>query len=276
MATPDALYDPAVALAFFRSAGKAERYAPGAIIFAENAKARSILLQRDRMYYVYDGEVSLVAKNNVIGRVLEGEVFGELAPLTRAPRSAAAVAKTACRVISLDDAEFRTALMKRPAFALMLMSVMVTRLRQTIGALREAGVLSVSGAWKEAAVFDRRQLADLVQGLANDPQIYYERGAMVIKEGAMGARMYTVLDGRVAVTIAGSMVERVGPGGVFGEAALVDQSTRMASVQAETDCSLQPVGRTAFLELVKVSPVFAERMLSALAQRLRLLTARLD
>ena len=276
MTTAQALYDPAVALAFFRSAGKAERYAPGATIFAENAKARSLLMQRDRMYYVYDGEVSLVAKNNVIGRVLEGEVFGELAPLTRAPRSAAAVAKTACRVISLDDEEFRTALMKRPAFALMLMSVMVTRLRQTIGALRDAGVLSVSGAWKEAAVFDRRQLADLVQGLANDPQIYYERGAMVIKEGAMGARMYTVLDGRVAVTIAGSMVERVGPGGVFGEAALVDQSTRMASVQAETDCSLQPVGRTAFLELVKVSPVFAERMLAALAQRLRLLTARLD
>jgi CRP/FNR family transcriptional regulator, cyclic AMP receptor protein len=276
MTTAQALYDPAVALAFFRSAGKAERYAPGATIFAENARARSLLMQRDRMYYVYDGEVSLVAKSKVIGRVLEGEVFGELAPLTRAPRSAAAVAKTACRVISLDDEEFRTALMKRPAFALMLMSVMVTRLRQTIGALRDAGVLSVSGAWKEAAVFDRRQLADLVQGLANDPQIYYERGAMVIKEGAMGARMYTVLDGRVAVTIAGSMVERVGPGGVFGEAALVDQSTRMASVQAETDCTLQPVGRTAFLELVKVSPVFAERMLSALAQRLRLLTARLD
>lgn len=276
MTSAQALYDPAVALAFFRSAGKAERYAPGATIFAENARARPLLMQRDKMYYVYDGEVSLVAKNKVIGRVLEGEVFGELAPLTRAPRSAAAVAKTACRVISLDDEEFRTALMKRPAFALMLMSVMVTRLRQTIAALRDAGVLSVSGAWKEAAVFDKRQLADLVQGLANDPQIYYERGAMVIKEGAMGARMYAVLEGRVAVTIAGSMVERVGPGGVFGEAALVDQATRMASVQAETDCSLQPVGRTAFLELVKVSPVFAERMLSALAQRLRLLTARLD
>ena len=276
MAAPQALYDPAVALAFFRSAGKPERFAPGATLFAENARARPLLLQRDRMYYVYDGEVSLVAKKKVIGTVRKGEVFGELAPLARAPRSAAAVAQTACRVIGLDEREFHAALMKRPGFALMLMSVMVARLRQTIAALRAAGVLSVSGAWKEAAVFDKRQLADLVQGLANDPQIYYERGAMVIKEGAMGARMYAVLEGRVAATIAGSMVERIGPGGVFGEAALVDQSTRMASVQAETDCSLQPVGRAAFLELVKVSPVFAERMLSALAQRLRLLTARLD
>jgi CRP-like cAMP-binding protein len=87
--------------------------------------------------------------------------------------------------------------------------------------------------------------------------------------------MYAVLEGRVAATIAGSMVERIGPGGVFGEAALVDQSTRLASIQAETDCKLQPIGRNAFLALVKLSPEFAQRMLANLAERLRVLTARL-
>ncbi len=269
------LYDPAVALAFFTSAGKPEKFAQGATIFAENEKARAILLQREKMYYVHEGEVSLVVKDKVIGRARKGELFGELAPLAHAPRSTAAVAKTACHVIALDEREFRGALMRKPVFALMLMGVMVARLRQSIATLHEEGKLSVAGAWKKAVVFDRGQLADLVQGLANDPQIFYDRGAMVIREGAMGARMYAVLEGRVAVSIAGSVVERVGPGGVFGEAALVDQSTRLASVQAETDCALQPVGRDAFLELMKVSPVFAERMLFALAERLRLLTARL-
>ena len=62
MTSPTSLYDPAVALAFFKSAGKPEKHPPGAIIFRENDKARSILLQRDKMYYVYQGEVSLVAK----------------------------------------------------------------------------------------------------------------------------------------------------------------------------------------------------------------------
>ena len=269
------LYDPAVALAFFKSAGKPEKYPPGAIIFRENEKSRPILLQRDSMYYVYDGEVSLVANAKFIGSVKKGEVFGELAPITHAPRSAGAVAKTACRVIALEDREFQDALAKKPAFALMLMSVMVGRLRQTIAALRDEGKLSASGEWKEAAVFDRRQLADLVQGLANDPPISFNRGAMVIKEGATGVRMYTVLEGRVAVTIEGSMVERIGPGGVFGEAALLDQTARLASVQAQTDCELQPIGRTAFLELVKVSPEFAAKMLRGLAERLRLLAERL-
>ncbi len=275
MASPNSLYDPAVALDFFKSAGRPEKFPPGATIFREHEKSRAILLQRDKMYYVYDGEVSLVAKKKAIGSVKKGEVFGELASITRAPRSAGAVAKTACRVIALDDREFQAALMRKPGFALMLMSVMVGRLRQTIAALRDEGKLSVSGQWKEAAVFDKRQLADLVQGLANDPPIYFDRGAMVIKEGSTGVRMYTVLEGRVAVTIEGSMVERIGPGGVFGEAALLDQSTRLASVQAETDCALQPIGRTAFLELVKVSPAFAEKMLYGLAERLRLLTERL-
>ena len=272
----NSLYDPAVALAFFKSAGSPEEYPQGANIFRENEKARSILLQRDKMYYVFDGEVSLVAKKKAIASVKKGEVFGELATLTHAPRTAGAVAKTACRVIALDDREFRAALLKRPAFALMLMSVMVARLRHTIVSLHAEGKLSVSGAWKEAAVFDKRQLADLVQGLAKDPPLYFDRGAVVIKEGSTGVRMYTVLEGRVEVTIEGSTVERIGPGGVFGEAALLDQATRLASVQAQTDCVLQPVGRTAFLELVKVSPAFAQKMLANLAQRLRLLAARLN
>ena len=275
MTSPNSLYDPAVALAFFKSAGTPEKHPPGAIIFRENDKARSILLQRDKMYYVYQGEVSLVAKKKYIGSVTEGEVFGELAPITHAPRSAGAVAKTACRVIALDDREFQAALVKKPVFALMLMSVMVARLRQTIAALRAEGKLSVSGAWKEAAVFDKHQLADLVQGLASDPPMYFDRGAMVIKEGSTGVRMYTVLEGRVEVTIDGSKVERIGPGGVFGEAALLDQAARLASVQAQTDCLVQPIGRTAFLELVKVSPAFAAKMLRGLAERLRLLTERL-
>jgi len=103
----------------------------------------------------------------------------------------------------------------------------------------------------------------------------YPQDATIFREGGAGVRMYAVLEGRVAVTIEGSMVERIGPGGVFGEAALLDQAPRLASVQAETDCLLQPVGRAAFLELVKVSPAFAQKMLANLAGRLRLLAARL-
>jgi CRP-like cAMP-binding protein len=62
---------------------------------------------------------------------------------------------------------------------------------------------------------------------------------------------------------------------VFGEAALVDKTSRLASAVAETDCALLPVTRNGFIGLVKMSPGFAEKMLASLAERLRFLTSRL-
>jgi CRP-like cAMP-binding protein len=88
--------------------------------------------------------------------------------------------------------------------------------------------------------------------------------------------MYAVVEGRVKVSIGGKVVERLGPGGVFGEAALIHASaTRIADAAAETDCSLLPIDRKAFLSLVKVSPEFAQALLTSLAGRLRTLTAKL-
>ncbi|MBI2749295.1 MAG: cyclic nucleotide-binding domain-containing protein [Burkholderiales bacterium] len=269
------IYDPAIALEFFKAAGKPQDVAQGTTLFAENEKARPILFKRDKMYLLLDGEVSLVAGKKVIGAVRKGEIFGEMAPISGSPRSATAVAKTACRLIALDDKEFQSALVKKPAFALMLMSIMIGRLRETIARLRASNALRGDGTWKESAVFDPERLAALVRGLEDDPPLYFDRKKPIIKEGQTGMRMYAVLEGSVAVSIDDSVVERLGPGGVFGELALVEQSPRLASAVAETDCSLLPISRNAFLTLVKTNPEFAASLLRALAERLKLLTSRL-
>jgi len=96
-----------------------------------------------------------------------------------------------------------------------------------------------------------------------------------MQEGTAGALMYVVLEGRLAISIRGGIVGRAGPGGVFGEMALVDQSVRAATATAETGCALLAINRAAFLQLVKTSPEFAESLLGSLAERLRLLTSRL-
>jgi CRP-like cAMP-binding protein len=96
-----------------------------------------------------------------------------------------------------------------------------------------------------------------------------------MQEGQAGLLMYVVTEGHVAVKIGERIVERLGPGGAFGEAALVEKSTRLASAVALTDCSLLPITRNAFLGLVKTSPGFTESMLSSLAERLRFLTSRI-
>jgi CRP-like cAMP-binding protein len=268
-------YDPAVALEFFKAAGKPADVARSGVIFAEKDEGRSLLFRHSKIYLVLDGEVSLSAGGKTIGAVRKGEIFGEMAAITHAPRTATAVANTDCRLIALDDEALESALEKKPAFALMLMSLMIARLRETIARLSAAGALAQGTEWQESAAFDRKQLADLVRGLAEDPPIYYQQGRQIMSEGQKALLMYVVVSGRVAVSIGGRVVERLGPGGAFGEAALVDQSPRLASAVAEADCELQPITRKAFLALVQLSPQFAHSMLAALAARLRFLTERL-
>ncbi len=270
------IYNPAVALEFFKSAGKPEDVAKGATIFAENDKARPYLFMRNKMYLLLDGEVDLVARKKIIGSVAKGEIFGEMASITQAPRTASAVAKTACRVIALDDKQFQDGLRKKPEFALMLMSMMIGRLRETIARLAEQTTLRGDAVMTEAVVFDPKRLAELAAGLSSDEPAYYDRGKNIVQEGQMGLRMYVVLEGRVAVSIfGGGVIERLGPGGAFGELALIEQTPRLASVVAETDCQLLPINRAAFLLLVKTSPEFAASLLGPLAERLKLLTSRL-
>jgi CRP-like cAMP-binding protein len=273
--TADATYDPAVALKFFRSAGKPADFAEGEKIFGENERAIP-LLRRQKMYLLLKGDVSLVSGKKTIGRVRAGEIFGEMAVISDAPRSAAAMAKTDCRVIALDDEAFEAALSKHPEFAVMLMSVMILRLRTTIAQLKARDALSEDARIKEARAFDPEVLGHLVEGLADDPPIFYQEGASIVTEGQKGLRMYAIVEGRVRITIQGRVVELLGPGGAFGEAALVSAAaTRIADATADTDCTVQAISKKAFLQLVKVSPQFGATMLSSLASRLRFLTARL-
>jgi CRP/FNR family transcriptional regulator, cyclic AMP receptor protein len=275
MDAPVATYDPAIALQFFKAAGRPEVIAEGEKIFDENEREIP-LLRRNKVYYLLRGEVGLVAGKRPIGSVRPGEIFGEMAVISRAPRSATAVAKTACRVIALDEREFQAGLRKTPEFAVMLMSVMIHRLRARIAELKQGSALSGEAELEESAAFAPKVLAGLVQGLADDPPVFYQEGATIVAEGQKGMRMYALVEGRVRISIAGRIVERLGPGGVFGEVALIDPAAlRIADATAEIDSSLQPISRSAFLALVRTSPEFADTMLTSLAGRLRSLTAKL-
>ncbi len=271
----ETIYRPAAALEFFKAAGKPEKAPAGTAFFAENEKARPYFFMRDKMYLLLDGSVELVARRKVIGSITKGQIFGEMASITHAPRSATAVAKTACKVIALDDRQFLSGLQKKPDFALMLMSIMIARLRETIARLAEQTTLRGDAVVKESVVFDPKRLAELAEGLTDDVPVYFDRGKTIVEQGQPGLRMYAVIEGRVAVSIGSGVIERLGPGGVFGELALVGQMPRMASVVAETDCQLLPINRTAFLLLVKTNAEFAASLLGSLAERLRTLTARL-
>jgi CRP-like cAMP-binding protein len=266
------IYDAHLAEQFFKLAGTPETVAEGKTLFEENEKGNRLFLKRDKMYLLLEGEVSLVARSKVIGTVNKGEIFGEMASISQTPRSATAVAKRACRVIGLDDKEFQSALRKMPDFALMLMSVMIGRIRAIIA--QRGVVVAADGKPKETTVFDEKSRGILARAMGEQSQMKYERESVIMKEGQAGVLMYVVLSGSVSVTIQGKLVERVGPGGVFGEMALVERTPRLASATAETNCILVAINRNTFLNLVRASPDFGVALLGAVGERARQMAAR--
>ena len=267
---PKQVYNAAMALEFFRAGGKAEQAAAGTRFFAEDEKAG--FLKRDKMYILMQGEVALSAKGKTVGTVKAGEIFGEMAAISESPRTATAIAKTDCSVIALDDKEFQKALKVKPEFALMLMGMMILRLRGMLAALPQGGFDPGGGG--ESRLLDKSMVEALAKGLGPNAIVRHNRGAVLFTEGSAGALAYVVQEGRVAVSIQGKVVQKVGPGGIFGEMALVDQSTRAASASAETDVALIGINRTVFANLVKANPEFGAALLGAVAERVRFIAER--
>jgi len=268
---PPPVYNAAMAMEFFKSAGKPESFEAGAVLFSEDEKGG--LFKSPKMYVLIVGEVEMIAQNQVIGIVRAGETFGEMAVIAQAARTATARAKNSCTVIGLDEKQYQQALHKKPEFALMLMSIMNNRLRSTISRLRASGSLH-AGEAKEVSIFDKKLLAGLVNLMSGQDPQFFPAGKMIMQEGTGGAFMYVVLEGKVAITIKGGLVAKAGPGGVFGEMALVDQSNRAATAVAETDVRLLAINRVAFLHLVKTSPAFGASLLAGLAERAKDMAVR--
>ncbi|HTP96988.1 MAG TPA: cyclic nucleotide-binding domain-containing protein [Burkholderiales bacterium] len=262
------VYDARAAAEFFEHAGKAETVAAGKPFFTEHAQ-RGFFSGDDRMYLLVEGSVALTVGGRPLDTVKAGEIFGEMATITNAKRSATATAKTDCRVIGLDSAQFQKAIRRSPEFVVMLMSIMIDRLRLTLARLTMLKALPDRAASEERRLFDEKTINALAHKLGDPPPVEFPAGRPVIKTGDPAVRMYIVRKGRVAIVAGNRTLEQIGPGGVFGEMALVDRGTRTANAVATTDCALLSVNREQFLDLVKGNPEFGLSLLKMLGQRLQ-------
>ena len=92
-------------------------------------------------------------------------------------------------------------------------------------------------------------------------------------EGAAGAEFFVIIDGRARVERHGREVAALGPGGFFGDLALLDRAPRNASVIADTELEVAKLGQRAFDQLLDL-PGFSKKLLAGLARRLREQDAR--
>jgi CRP/FNR family transcriptional regulator, cyclic AMP receptor protein len=102
---------------------ESESFAKGDIIFQAGEPA-------DRMYVVAEGEVEISIGDQVVEVLGPETIFGEMALLTKEPRSATARAHTDCRVVEIPERRFLLLIQQTPHFALDVMRVIAERLRR--------------------------------------------------------------------------------------------------------------------------------------------------
>ena len=99
-------------------------------------------------------------------------------------------------------------------------------------------------------------------------------GKVVVNEGAAGTEFFVILEGQARVERHGRQVAVIGPGGFFGDLALLDRVPTQRERRSPTPSSRSPkLGQRAFDSLLD-HPGFSKKLLAGLARRLREQDAR--
>lgn len=127
-----------------------------------------------------------------------------------------------------------------------------------------------------------RELKDdvvrFMRGGAEFPKTTFPKGSYVMREGERGDSAYIIATGKCDVLkiIDGqvSVMQRLGPGDVFGETAILTEGTRTATILCVEDTTVLVVTRKVFeAELAQVKP-WMRSVTTTLAQRFRDLYAQ--
>ncbi|MCH9765078.1 MAG: cyclic nucleotide-binding domain-containing protein [Alphaproteobacteria bacterium] len=99
-----------------------KRFAAGDVIFSQNDPG-------DLMFVVLEGKVDITVGDKVVETVGLHGIFGEMALIDRAPRSATVKASSATELAVIDENSFIELVRKSPVFSLYVMRQMASRLR---------------------------------------------------------------------------------------------------------------------------------------------------
>ena len=81
------------------------------------------------MYVLLEGEIDISLGDLVLEAAGPGALIGEMALIDDSPRTANAVAKTACRLAQIDRRRFHFLVQQTPHFATHVMKTLADRLR---------------------------------------------------------------------------------------------------------------------------------------------------
>ena len=109
----------------------------------------------------------------------------------------------------------------------------------------------------------------------------YVRGEVICRQGTPGEQLYLMIEGEVGIyrelgTPAEERLNTIAAGGYFGEIAVLDRSSRSASVVATTDVRVLVLEGSRLRELILEMPDIAFEIFQVLIARLRTAERRLE
>jgi CRP-like cAMP-binding protein len=115
------------------------RLLAGAAVPARDFKAGDVIfMQGDparELFIVQSGEIEIRLGNRVLETLPQYSIFGEMALIDNAPRSATAIAVSDAKLVPVSEKQFLFLISNTPHFALNVMRVMARRLRAANTAL---------------------------------------------------------------------------------------------------------------------------------------------
>lgn len=146
-------------------------------------------------------------------------------------------------------------------------------MKASVTAKRPAKVPRASGV-QPSTPEKNRAFIDALAGLGRD--CVYEKGTVIVSEGARGGSLFVIRSGRVQVYASTSgerkvLIDEHGPGDYFGEMSL-DGNVRSASVCALERSLISVVEREPALAFIERNPAWSLALIFELTGRLRLAT----
>lgn len=141
--------------------------------------------------------------------------------------------------------------------------------------------LDTQALLRRLALFENLSPAELAQIAAATSQLNVEAGTRLFERGDLSQGFHLIVQGCVTLVMETrdgdeKVIEIMGAGQSFGEAAMFLDAPYMVSAVAVEDSHLLHVAKRAVTQEIERSPVFAQRMLASVSRRLHLLMSDIE
>lgn len=210
-------------------------FRPGQPVVRQGERADAFYVVRKGTLQVVEEDPETGEEVRTLRTIGRGEGFGELGLAEASPRTATVRAIGDAEVFQVDKGtfdEFLANILRAPDFAPTL---------QAVAELRQL------------ACFSHLESGELVRLLEHGEWVVSSPKDTIIEQGEAGDAFYAIRSGQVEVLEDGTPVRTMGPGGHFGEIALLLDVPRTATVRAMTAVRAFRLDREGFDELVRES-----------------------